>query len=98
MQIALLSAVTAAGWREAVDHVRRFVSETLITGCASNEVIPAGELPAGELHSRFKSWCARNGERPMSTGQFKARLEEMFDLTHAETKRGSEWRGVRWKS
>jgi putative DNA primase/helicase len=83
----------SAEWRDAVDHVRRFVTETLIIGCAQNEVVPAGEL-----HSRFKTWCARNGERPMSAGRFKARLEEMFDLTHAETKRGSEWRGVRWKS
>ncbi len=83
----------SADWRKAVDHVRRFVTETLIIGCAPSEVVPAGEL-----HSRFKMWCARNGERPMSPGQFKARLEEIFDLTHAQTKRGSEWRGVRWKS
>ena len=82
----------SADWRTAVDHVRRFVTETLILGCALCEVVPAGEL-----HSRFKEWCARNGERPMPPGKFKARLEEMFDLTHAQTKRGSEWRGVRWK-
>jgi putative DNA primase/helicase len=60
----------SAEWRKAVDHVRRFVTETLIIGCAPNEVVPAGEL-----HSRFKTWCARNGERPMSPGRFKARLE-----------------------
>ena len=83
----------SAEWREAVDHVRRFITETLITGCVQSEVVPAGEL-----HSRFKTWCVRNGERPMSPGRFKARLEEMLDLTHAQTKRGSEWRGVRWKS
>ncbi len=83
----------SADWRKAVDHVRRFVTETLILGCAQTEVIPAGEL-----YSRFKSWCNRNGERSMSSGRFKARLEEMFDLTHAQTKHGSEWRGVRWKS
>lgn len=88
---SVLSA--SADWRKSVDHVRRFVTETLITGCAQDEVVPAGEL-----HSRFKTWCVRTGERPISAGRFKARLEEMFDLTHAQTKRGSEWRGVRWKS
>jgi putative DNA primase/helicase len=83
----------SASWRKAVDHVRRFASETLITGCAPTEVILAGEL-----YSRFKSWCNKNGERAMSSAQFKARLEEMLDMTHARTKHGSEWRGVRWKN
>ncbi len=82
----------SAGWRKAVDHVRRFVTETLITGCDQGEVVPAGEL-----HSAFKTWCAHHGERPLSPGQFNAKLEEAFDLTHARSKCGSEWRGVRWK-
>jgi putative DNA primase/helicase len=83
----------SAGWRKAVDHVRRFASETLIAGCAPTEVIPAGEM-----YSRFKSWCNKNGEWSISSGQFKARLEEMLDITHVRTKHGSEWRGVRWKN
>jgi putative DNA primase/helicase len=83
----------SAGWRKSVDHVRRFATENLITGCNLDEIIPAGEL-----HSRFKTWCVKHGESPMSAGRLKARLEEAFDLTHRQTKRGSEWRGVRWKS
>jgi putative DNA primase/helicase len=83
----------SAGWRAAVDHVRRFVTETIVTGCRADEVIPAGEL-----HSRFKQWCAHQGERPLSPGQFKAKLEEAFDLTHVRSKRGSDWRGIRWKN
>jgi putative DNA primase/helicase len=83
----------SAGWRAAVDHVRRFVNDTIVTGCAHDEVIPAGEL-----HSRFKQWCAHQGERSLSPGQFKAKLEEAFDLTHVRSKRGSDWRGIRWKN
>jgi putative DNA primase/helicase len=88
------AAVTeaSAGWRKAVDHVRRFVTETLIIGCAKDEAIPALEL-----HSAFKTWCQRYGETPISPRALKARLEEAFDLTHARTRLGSEWRGVRWK-
>jgi putative DNA primase/helicase len=82
----------SADWRKSVDHVRRFVTETLITGCDLNEAVPAGEL-----HSRFKAWCAHKSERPLSPDKLKARLAETFDLTHARTKHGSEWRGVRWK-
>jgi putative DNA primase/helicase len=83
----------SAEWRKSVDHVRRFVNEMLITGCALAETVPAGEL-----HSRFKTWCVRQSERPLSPGKLKARLKDTFDLTHAETKHGSEWRGVRWKT
>jgi putative DNA primase/helicase len=83
----------SAGWRAAVDHVRRFVTDTIVTGCTHDAVIPAGEL-----HSRFKQWCAHQGEKPLSPAQFKAKLEEAFDLTHAQTSRGSEWRGIKWKN
>ena len=83
----------SAGWREAVDHVRRFVMEMLVIGCSLDNVIPAGEL-----HGAFEQWCARHGEQSMSTVALKAKLVETFDLTHARTKHGSEWRGVRWKS
>lgn len=85
--------MASAGWRAAVDHVRRFVSSTIAIGCAPDKTIPAGEL-----HSRFKQWCAQEVERPLSPGQFKAKLEEAFDLTHARSNRGGEWRGVRWKN
>jgi putative DNA primase/helicase len=92
--LAVPESVKAASaeWREAVDHVRRFVTEALITGCD-----PAQQLPAGEIHSRYKTWCAHNGEEPLSPGKLKGRLMEAFDLTHAHTKRGSIWKGVRWK-
>ena len=83
----------SAGWREAVDHVRRFVMEMLVIGCSLDNVIPAGEL-----HGAFEQWCARHGEQSMSTVALKAKLVETFDLAHARTKHGSEWRGVRWKS
>jgi putative DNA primase/helicase len=83
----------SAGWREAVNHVRRFVMETLVTGCGRDAVVPAGEL-----HGAFMQWCARHGERSMSAAALKVKLEESFDLTHARSKHGSEWRGVRWKT
>jgi putative DNA primase/helicase len=89
---ASVKAATA-GWRQDVDHVRRFVMETLVIGCSLDNVVPAGEL-----HGAFMQWCARHGEQPMSTVALKAKLVETFDLTHARTKHGSEWRGVRWKT
>ena len=73
--------------------MRRFVMEMLVIGCSLDNVIPAGEL-----HGAFEQWCARHGEQSMSTVALKAKLVETFDLTHARTKHGSEWRGVRWKS
>jgi putative DNA primase/helicase len=89
---ASVKAATA-GWRQDVDHVRRFVMEMLVIGCGHENVIPAGEM-----HGAFMQWCARHGEQPMSTVALKAKLVETFDLTHARTKHGSEWRGVRWKT
>lgn len=83
----------SARWREAVDHVRRFVTEMLVTGCGHDNVIPAGEM-----HSAFVQWCARQGEEPMSAAALKAKLVELFDLTHKHSRHGSEWRGVRWKT
>ena len=83
----------SAGWREAVDHVRRFVMETLVIGCGLDNVVPAGEL-----HGAFVQWCARHGEEPMSAAALKANLVEKFDLTHKHSRHGSEWRGVRWKT
>ena len=80
----------SADWRTSVDHVRRFVTEALVIGCE-----PSAFVPAGELHSLYKTWCARHGEQPLSPGKLKARLAETFDLTHAHTKTGSVWRAVR---
>lgn len=89
---ASVKAATA-GWRQDVDHVRRFVMETLVIGCSLDNVVPAGEL-----HDAFVQWCARQGEELMSTVALKAKLVETFDLTHKHTKHGSEWRGARWKT
>jgi putative DNA primase/helicase len=83
----------SAGWREAVDHVRAFVTETLILDSGLESFVPAGDL-----HGRYKQWCTRYGEMPMSAASLKSKLKVAFDLMHKRTKRGSEWHGVRWKN
>ena len=79
-------------WREDVDHIRRFVQETLIIDSNLQSV-----MPASELISHFTQWCTRNGETPISAARLKAKLQQNYNLTHKHTKSGSEWRGVRLK-
>jgi putative DNA primase/helicase len=83
----------SAAWRKSVDHVRRFITETLILGCP-----PTEKIPAGELFSRFREWCVRQGERPLSAAALKEKLQETFDLTHVRPNAGSFWLGVRWNA
>jgi len=76
-----------AQWQHGVDHIQRFVGESVVLE-ADNIV------RASMMYDHYKEWCGRNGEQPISTAELKARLQEL-DLRHKETKRGSEWRGVK---
>ena len=76
-----------ADWRKAADHLTRFVREALILD-------PEGAVSALTLFNHYKGWCAKNGERPMSTKAIKTGLGNSFDVKHKRTKVGSQWLGV----
>ena len=76
-----------ADWRKAADHLTRFVREALILD-------PEGAVSALALFNHYKGWCAKNGERPMSTKAIKTGLGNSFDVKHKRTKVGSQWLGV----
>jgi len=75
-------------WYRAADHLNRFVGEMLISA-------PGHAVPASTLFDLYVHWCKRNGEEPLSIRQFKERLCEFRDMTHKESKRGSDWIGVK---
>jgi len=78
------------GWREAADHLKRFVTETLVSE-------PGYQLAASVLHDYYSQWCVRHGEEPLSLKKLKERLIEAHDMIHRHTNRGSIWTGVKIK-
>lgn len=77
-------------WQQSVDHVERFHREELL-GDDENVV------PSSLMFQHYKAWCAENGETPLTTAKFAARLRDDLNVTHKRTKRGSEWRGVKFR-
>jgi putative DNA primase/helicase len=75
-------------WRQAVDHVKRFVNEALVLG-------DGNAVSASTLYAHYSEWCNRNGERPLNMKELKNKLVELFDMTHKRSRRGSDWVGVR---
>jgi putative DNA primase/helicase len=76
------------GWQKAVDHVDRFVREELVM--EEDNIVRASAM-----YTRYKAWCAGNGETPVPLPKFTAHLRDDLNITHKETRRGSEWRGVK---
>jgi putative DNA primase/helicase len=85
------AVIQATGrWRQEVDHVKRFFSETLL-------IEPNNVVPASALYAHYAEWCNRNGEQPLTTKELKKKLEDSHDMTHKRTRRGSDWIGVKLK-
>ncbi len=83
--------LTASGdWAKASDHLKRFVTETLIDG-------PGNQIPAGDLYGNYEGWCRRNGETALSTNKFKQALMTAHNISHKRTKKGSSWIGVKYR-
>jgi putative DNA primase/helicase len=80
--------VATADWREAADHLTRFVREALI-------LEPDGVTSASALHNQHKAWCARNGERALSLENLKNELPKLFDVRHRRRDGHSEWVGAK---
>lgn len=77
-------------WQKNADHVRKFADENLIQE-------DGHLLPAGHLHSFYKSWCRSHGETPLSTAALKQQLEA-YDLVHDRTNTGSVWINVKFRN
>ncbi len=78
-------------WRQAADHVKRFVGENLVLN-------PKSVVPASTLYAAYTEWCRRNGEQPLSSKELKGKLEETVDITHKRTRRGSDWFGAKLRT
>jgi putative DNA primase/helicase len=79
-------AVKGAGsdWARESDHVKRFVTETLISEVGK-------DVGAAALHDHYSRWCHRNGETPLSLGNLKTVLGTAHNISHKRTKGGVRW-------
>ena len=57
-------------------------------------ISPSAKIPASKLFDLYTKWSAQHGERPLSVQDFKAKLQESHDITHARVKGCSWWRGI----
>ncbi len=78
------------GWQKEMDHLKRFVAEELI-------IAPGYKISASQLLDRYKKWCSAHGEEALTVQDFKAKLQETFDVTHTRVKGRSWWRGIKFK-
>lgn len=76
-------------WRQALDHVERFVADYCV-------VKPKGSEMAQPVFDRYVQWCKMSGETPLSMAKFKARMKAL-KFHHKRTKRGSVWKGFTLK-
>jgi putative DNA primase/helicase len=75
-------------WYKAADHLKRFVTEMLISE-------PGHSVAASSMFEHYTQWCNRNGEQPLDIAKLKNRLQEAHDMTHKRTRFASEWIGVK---
>lgn len=75
-------------WLEAADHLKRFVADCII-------VDPGNRLASSSLLNRYTNWCSKNGEQPLTIQKLNASLRDAHNFTHKQSKRGSEWVGLK---
>lgn len=85
---AILTA--SQDWAKAADHLKRFVTETLIEG-------QGNRIPAAALYGNYETWCRSTGETALSTSKFKQALITAHNVTHKRTKKGSSWIDVKYR-
>ena len=73
-------------WQVKVDHLTRFVRDALIRD-------PSSTIQSSFVYRHYSDWCARQGEKPLSTKAFKPALEEE-KFEYVRTQR-SYWKGMR---
>jgi putative DNA primase/helicase len=80
--------------RAAVDEYRRAEDRLnpFLEDCTSES--KAGQVPAGELYSKYKAWADANGERALSKRSFGLRLEEKGYTPDRLTGGKRVWNGI----
>ena len=83
-------AHATTGWQKEMDHLKRFVAEQL-------DIAPGIKVAASQLFDRYSKWCVQQGEQSLKVQDFKAKLQEVLDVTHTRTKGRSWWRGIKFR-
>lgn len=85
-------AVERAGgdWAAAADHLKRFVSDTLIEDAGHT-------VAASSMYHQYEEWCGRNGEKPLGIKPFTQALKTNHNFTHKRAKSGSVWADVKYR-
>jgi putative DNA primase/helicase len=78
------------GWQQEMDHLKKFVADQL-------DIAPGLKIAAYQLFDRYKKWCDQNGEQSLKIQDFKAKLQESFDLKHTRIKGTSWWHGIKFR-
>ena len=78
------------GWQQEMDQLKRFVAEELVIG-------PGYKIAASQLFDRYTKSCSDHGEEALTVQDFKAKLQETFDVTHTRAKGRSWWRGIKFR-
>jgi putative DNA primase/helicase len=76
-----------ADYRNAEDRLAPFLDENTIDH-------RRGQIPAGELYTRYKAWADANGERAMSKRALGMRMEEKGYKPGRTTRGGRAWDGL----
>jgi hypothetical protein len=58
-------------------------------------VDPATKLASSTLLNHYTNWCSKNGEQPLTIQKLNASLRDAHNFTHKQSKRGSEWVGLK---
>ena len=61
------------------------------------DIAPGFKIAASQLFDRYKKWCDQNGEQSLKIQDFKAKLQESFDLEHRRIKGRSWWHGIKFR-
>ena len=77
-------------WQQEMDHLKRFIAEMV-------DIAPGYKIAASQLFDRYEKWCGQHGEQSLKIQDFKAKLQESFDVTHTRIKGRSYWRGIKFR-
>jgi putative DNA primase/helicase len=83
-------ASATKGWQQQMDHLKNFIAQEV-------EIAPGFKIAASRLFDRYQKWCRQHGEQSLIVQDFKAKLQESRDFTHARTKGRSWWRGIKFR-
>ena len=77
-------------WQQEMDHLKAFIAEMV-------DIAPGYKIAASQLFDRYQKWCRQHGEQSLKIQDFKAKLQESFDLKHTRIKGTSWWHGIKFR-